>query len=234
MEPTYSSLGQAAGVAAALAVREKRELSDVPVTRIQDALLVQHSTIFFYKDLPGDASVYQAVQKLSLVGATDGDENYRFQADQPATLGEFARMAIMGLDIPLSITASHFSDVPRSHPEFKFIETLYDYSTQSEVEFLSFEVRNNLNYWWGSKSFHGPPVYAYPDKSITKETAASIITGLAKGISISDPKHPAAGLVSASAGLQENESGSATSQVMITRGEAAQLIHQLRGKAGLP
>jgi len=232
MEPVYSSLGQAAGVAAALAVKSKRELSDVPVTDIQDALLDQHSTIFFYKDLPGGAVAYEAVQKLSLLGATDGDENYQFHADQPATLGEFAHMAVVGLDIPLSITAAHFTDVPRSHPEFKFIETLYDYSTQSEKEFFTFEVRNYLNYWWGSKSLHGPPVYAYPDQAVTKEMAISIIAGLAKGISISDPEHPAARVISSGGEglLKKLESASTISPGTITRGEAAQLIYQLRGQ----
>lgn len=41
MEPVYSSLGQAAGVASALAIKHKREISDVPVTEVQDALLDQ-------------------------------------------------------------------------------------------------------------------------------------------------------------------------------------------------
>ena len=45
-------------------------------------------------------------------------------------------MAVNGLQIPLSITASHFTDVPRGHPAFKYIETLYDYSTQSKSAVL--------------------------------------------------------------------------------------------------
>ena len=230
MEPVYSSLGQAAGVASALAVKSKQELSDVPVTDIQDALLDQGSTIFFYKDLPADAPAYEAVQKLSLLGATDGDENYYFHPDQPVTLGEFARMAVMGLDIPLSITAAHFTDVPRSHPEFKFIETLYDYSTQSQEEFFSFEVRNYLNYWWGSKSFHGPPVYAYPDKAVTKKLAGEIIAGLAQGVSIADADHPLAGALSKNMEgvFQKMEFSSTIPDGIITRGEAARLIHQVR------
>ena len=48
-------------------------------------------------------------------------------------------MVVNGLQIPLSITASHFTDVPRGHPAFKYIETLYDYSTQSEEPFFDFE-----------------------------------------------------------------------------------------------
>lgn len=232
MEPVYSSLGQAAGVAAALAVKNKRELADVPVTAIQNELLGQRSTVFFYKDVPGDHRTFEAVQKLSLLGAADGDENYFFHPDQPVTLGEFARMAIVGLDIPLSISAAHFNDVPRSHPEFKFIETLYDYSTQSEEAFLSFEVRNYLNYWWGSKSFHGPPVYAYPDKAVTNQLATAIVAGLAEGVSIADPEHPMAGLKTENMGTSRKEisPGSVKPDGMLTRGEAAQMIYQLRSQ----
>jgi hypothetical protein len=48
-------------------------------------------------------------------------------------------MVVNGLQIPLSITASHFTDVPRGHPAFKYIETLYDYSTQSKEPFFDFD-----------------------------------------------------------------------------------------------
>lgn len=223
MEPVYSSLGQAAGVASALAIKRKRGLGDVPVSEVQDALLDQHAMLFFYKDLPGDAPAFEAVQKLSLLGAADGDENYYFHPGQPVTLGEFARMAVLGLDIPLSISAAHFTDVPRSHPEFKFIETLYDYSTQSEKAFFPFEVRNYLNYWWGSPSFHGPPVYAYPDNAVTAQFASEIISGLVNIISQTDPNHPVAGVA-----VEKN----AEAERILTRGEAARLIFAVRSDAG--
>lgn len=230
MEPVYSSLGQAAGVASALAVKSKRELSVLPVAEVQDALLNQGSTIFFYKDLPGNDGLFEAVQKLSLLGAVDGDENYYYHPGQPVTLGEFARMVVMGLDIPLSISAAHFQDVPRTHPEFKFIETLYDYSTQSEEAFFSFEVRNYLNYWWGNKSFHGPPVFAYPEKAVAKQLAIDIISGLANGVLVAHPDHPASGITPQSIGasLKETASDTINPDEMLTRGEAAQLIYRVR------
>ena len=108
----------------------------------------QGCVLFFYTDLPGDAPGFEAVQKLSLLGAvTDNElhrlrangpatsltdlntEAYRFRPNEPVTMGEFARMVVKGFQIPLSITAAHFSDVPRGHPAFKYVETLYDYST---------------------------------------------------------------------------------------------------------
>ncbi len=204
MEPPWSSLGEAAGVAAALALDTGRELNELPVSDIQDELLKYGNILFFYKDLPADASVFEAVQKLSLLGAVDGDENYYFRPDNPITMGEFARMVVMGLDIPISITAAHFKDVPRGHPAFKYMETLYDYSTQSTAPFFDYEIRNYLSYWWQNQSGHGPPVFAYPDNSVSGEKATRIISGLLKK-SVPEWHTPKANL---------------------TRGEAAQLVYQ--------
>lgn len=204
MEPPWSALGQAAGVAAVLALDSGREVGDVPVGAIQDELLRQRCLLFFYKDFAGDAPEFEAVQKLSLRGAVDGDENYYFRPDQPVTLGEFARMAVRGLGLPLSITAAHFSDVPRGHPAFKYIETLYDYSTQSVKPFLNYEVRDYLNYWWGSRTVKGPPAFAYPERAVTAEVAENIVAGLLRR-PVTVAKEP---------------------RVILTRREAAALIYR--------
>lgn len=215
MEPVWSSLGQAAGVAAAVALNNGSELRDVPIPEVQDILLQQECLLFFYKDMPvdrdfykttpDDSAKYKAIQKLSLKDALDGDENYYFRADQPITLGEFARLAVNGLDIPLSITAAHFNDVPRSNPYFKYIETLYDYSTQAAQPFFKYEIRNYLNYWWGSPSLQGPPVYAYPDHAVSGKQAIEIISGL----------------------LKKQISGSERNDSVLTRGEAALLVYHI-------
>ena len=47
---------------------------------------------------------------------------YRFRPNESVTLGEFAGMAVNGLQIPLSITVARFNSVPRGHPAFKYIE----------------------------------------------------------------------------------------------------------------
>ena len=74
MEPVWSALGQAAGVAAALAIDNQQELKDVPVKQIQDELLKQRSILIFYTDLPADAPAFTAAQKLSLLGAVAGPD----------------------------------------------------------------------------------------------------------------------------------------------------------------
>ena len=212
MEPVWSSLGQAAGVAAALAIDNEQELKDVPVKQIQDELLKQRSVLFFYTDLPADALAFTAVQKLSLLGAVAGPDiddydtagkakglsslemkAYRFRSNEPITMGEFSQLAVNGLQIPLSITASHFTDVPRGHVAFKYVETLYDYSTQSKQPFFDFEP---------SKDFR--TALAHPDKKVSGAQAAKILSGLLKK-KVPAPAKPDADL---------------------TRGEAAQLVYQ--------
>lgn len=220
MEPVWSALGQAAGVAAALAIDNKQELKDVPVKQIQDELLKQRCLLIFYTDLPADSPAFTAAQKLSLLGAVAGpdidDYNtaakskglgslemnaYRFRPNEPITMGEFSQMAVNGLQIPLSITASHFTDVPRGHPAYKYIETLYDYSTQSKWPFFDFEPSEDFR-----------TALAHPDKKVNGAQAVRILSGLLK------KKVPA----------------HSNPDADLTRGEAAQLVYQYREPGDLP
>ena len=211
MEPVWSALGQAAGVAAALAIDNEQELRDVSVKSIQDELLRQQCTLFFYTDLPGDSPAFTAVQKLSLLGAVAGPDineyntkqskglastelkAYRFRPDEPITLGEFSQMVVNGLQIPLSITASHFTDVPRGHPAFKYVETLYDISTQSKEPFFDFEPSDNYK-----------TALAHPEEYVSGVQAVKILFGL----------------------LNKKVSSSMDSEAELTRAKAAQLVHQ--------
>ena len=211
MEPVWSALGQAAGVAAALAIDNQQELKDVPIQQIQDELLKQRCVLFFYTDLPADVPAFTAAQKLSLLGAVAGPDiddyhtagnakglstlemnAYRFRPNEPITMGEFSQMAVNGLQIPLSITASHFKDVERGHPAFKYIETLYDYSTQAKQPFFDFEPSNDFR-----------TALAHPDKNVSGRQAARILSGLLN-TTVFPPANPDADL---------------------TRGEAAQLVY---------
>ena len=107
---------------------------------------------------------------------------YRFRPNEPITMGEFSQMAVNGLQIPLSITASHFTDVPRGHPAFKYIETLYDHSTQSKQPFFDFEPSEDFK-----------TALAHPDKKISSAQAAKILSGLLNK-KVPAPSNPDAGL----------------------------------------
>ncbi|MBM3761232.1 MAG: FAD-dependent oxidoreductase [Acidobacteria bacterium] len=172
MEPVWSSLGQAAGVAAGIALNQNMELAEVPVPSIQDELLKQGSYLFFYMDVPGDHPAFRSIQQMSLRDAMDGNSNYYFRPAEPINLGDFSRLAVNGMGLPLSITAMHFRDVPRSHSAFRYIETLYDRSTSSGKAFLPFELRDYLNYRAAREA------YAYPERPLLVGTAQKILSGL--------------------------------------------------------
>ncbi|MCA9158584.1 MAG: hypothetical protein KDA72_09665 [Planctomycetales bacterium] len=96
-------------------------------------------------------------------------EAYRFRPNEPITMGEFSTMFVKGFQIPLSITAVHFSDVPRGHSAFKTIETLYDYSTQSREPFFDYEVRSE-----GANKI----ALAHPDQAVSFNLATKIVARL--------------------------------------------------------
>ena len=76
-------------------------------------------------------------------------------------------MVVNGLQIPLSITASHFTDVPRGHPAFKYIETLYDSSTQSKEPFFDFDPSDGFK-----------TALAHPEKYVSGVQAVKILFGM--------------------------------------------------------
>lgn len=81
MEPAWMALGQAAGVAASLAVETGAPVRTVAIERLQDRLIAAGAVLIFYRDAaPGDAH-YRALQHFGLRGLVSGWE---------ARLGEVA------------------------------------------------------------------------------------------------------------------------------------------------
>ena len=173
MEPVWSALGEAAGVAASMALKGGKELRDVDVSRLQQALLTRGCKLFFYPDVDARTEDFAAIQRMSLLGAADGDATYRFHPEQAIPLGEFCRLVVAGMDIPISITAAHFRDAPRGHPYYKYIETVYDLNTESGKSFFPFEVRKNP----GSPTMRDAAAFVHPDSSVTGAILAKILTG---------------------------------------------------------
>jgi hypothetical protein len=217
MEPVWSSLGQAAGAAAALALEHGIALKDVPISMIQKSLVQQGCALYFYTDLPGTSDAFEAVQMLSLLGAMDDNDVDRFQRDQaasslthhnlrayqfrpndPVTLGEFARMVVNGLQVPLSITAAHFSDLRRSHRAFKYVETLYDYSSQSLEPFLEYEKVDII-----TESGRTKKTVIHPDRALDGEQAIKILSGV----------------------MNKQLTPRTNPEALLSRGEAAKLIY---------
>ena len=185
MEPVWSALGEAAGAAAVLSLRAGTQFRDLNVTALQQLLLESGEKLFFYQDVDATTPHYTAIQQMSLLGAVDGDENYRFHPERPITIGQLARLLVAGLEVPLSITGSHFRDAPRGNEAFKFIETLYDASTSLGQPFLPFEQRMYLSYG----SFKDSNAYVYPNAPVTQKVFQSMLVGAMRRKGL-----PAAGL----------------------------------------
>jgi hypothetical protein len=126
MDPTWTVLGQAAGVAAALAARSGVEPRRMAVGDIQQELLKQKCKLVFYWDLNGDHPNFDAIQRLSLAGIATGDEDRLFRPDAPLTRAQVASMLVRAFEIWPSVSNSHFTDVTYKHPAFRDVETLFD------------------------------------------------------------------------------------------------------------
>lgn len=68
MEPCWMALGQAAGVAAALAIDDQVKVQRVDISRMQSALINQKSTLIYFKDVPYTDPAFPVVQFMGLKG----------------------------------------------------------------------------------------------------------------------------------------------------------------------
>jgi hypothetical protein len=68
MEPCWMALGQAAGAAASIAIDDRCGVQQVNINKLQDRLLDEGATLFYYEDMtPADKDFKQA-QRLGLQG----------------------------------------------------------------------------------------------------------------------------------------------------------------------
>ena len=68
MEPCWMALGQAAGVAAALAIDHQVKVQRVDISKMQSALINQKSTLIYFKDVPYTDPAFPVVQFMGLKG----------------------------------------------------------------------------------------------------------------------------------------------------------------------
>lgn len=68
MEPCWMAIGQAAGVAASLAIDEKVKVQNVPIARLQDLLVQGKATLIYFKDVNYTDPDFALVQYMGLRG----------------------------------------------------------------------------------------------------------------------------------------------------------------------
>lgn len=75
MEPCWMALGEAAGIAAALALKNGTTVRDVSISSLQRTLLKRGAVLLYFKDLPADHPAYEVFQLLGLQGKITGWES---------------------------------------------------------------------------------------------------------------------------------------------------------------
>ena len=212
MEPVWAQLGEAAGIAAALTVKHKQTFQSLNPALVQAEMLAGGSQLYYYTDIPPDHSAFKSVQRLSLRGAARGYADWSFRPDRTATRAEWAQMLVAAFDLPPSVTAHHFDDVPPPHPAFIAYETLYDHGARAGQHLVKFErlqkvyCDDNLGYL----------VYVRPDADMPADEALRMISIVAK----LDEKTIKARAPFMSASLK-----------WLSRGDAVQLLDVLTTKA---
>ena len=126
MDPTWMTLGQAAGTAAALSVRLGTDVRTLPVQVLQKSLLQQHVRLVFYWDVPLTDPYFASIDRLSLLMGYEGGDKREFCPERPLTRAALAQWLVFAEQLPPSVSNQHFKDVPWTMPEFREIETLYD------------------------------------------------------------------------------------------------------------
>ncbi|MGJ5817599.1 FAD-dependent oxidoreductase [Paludibaculum fermentans] len=133
MDPTWTVLGQAAGVAAALSAKAEVNPRQLAVSKVQSELLRQKARLVFYWDLPLDHPAFQAIESLSLRGSFRGFPDRTFHPDDPLTRAQAAALIAKHFGLWPSVSGHHFTDVPYAHWAFRDVETLHD---QNVLELL--------------------------------------------------------------------------------------------------
>lgn len=127
MDPTWTAVGQAAGIAAAMSAARGIQPRSLPVADLQRELVRQKLKLAFFWDVDAERPDFEAIQLLAVRGAVPADAERRIRPDEPLTRAAAAVMLCRGFDLWPSVSNAHFSDVPWSHPAFREIETLFDH-----------------------------------------------------------------------------------------------------------
>lgn len=88
LQPVVMLIGQAAGVLAALSVKNKINPRDVKCKDVQSELIKAGCQLFPYKDLYNNHPAFEAVQQLALLGTFIDDPSFNFEPDRLITDAE--------------------------------------------------------------------------------------------------------------------------------------------------
>ncbi|MEK7547400.1 MAG: FAD-dependent oxidoreductase, partial [Patescibacteria group bacterium] len=92
LQPVTTSVGQAVGVAAAMASNKGIEPRNIDVRELQEKLFDAKSNLFFFKDLPPDHFAYPYVGRLAVKGYISGYADFTFKPDDSINESDFLKI----------------------------------------------------------------------------------------------------------------------------------------------
>lgn len=118
MEPTWMALGQAAGTAAYISVRQGVPVSRIPVPLVQDVTLLSHQVTIFLKDVEYDDPNFRGLMYGGLIGLFPTEESKPNDALDRGTAAEWVwrwmQVRSPGLQAPKA--GPQFADVAADSP----------------------------------------------------------------------------------------------------------------------
>jgi hypothetical protein len=90
MEPCWMALGEAAGTAAALSIRDNVVPRKVSLADVQDTLLRHKAVLIYFRDVKPDHPAWPQLQKLALRGLLPA---WNAQLNRPVTAARAAELA---------------------------------------------------------------------------------------------------------------------------------------------
>ncbi|MGQ9738645.1 MAG: FAD-dependent oxidoreductase [Armatimonadota bacterium] len=126
MEPVRMNMGQAAGAAAALALRYDTEPKRIPARLVQEVLLRYGVYLYWFPDVTAETRGFRAIQYLAARGYFPQE---RFEPEKMLTRAEAARwlwhrLKQGGWKTEYAKPALPYTDLPEDHPARPAVETL--------------------------------------------------------------------------------------------------------------
>lgn len=92
LQPVTMSVGQAVGIAAAMASEDDVEPRNIGVAKLQEKLLQAKSNLFFFKDLPASHFAYPYVARLAIKGYISGYGDLTFRPNSPVNQADLFKI----------------------------------------------------------------------------------------------------------------------------------------------
>jgi hypothetical protein len=217
MDPTWTVLGQTAGIAAAMSAKSGIPPRVLPVDALQGELVKQKVKLAFFWDVDGERSDFEAIQLLAVRGAARANAERCFRPDDPLTRAEAAVMLFHAFGFWPSVSNAHFTDVPWTHAAFREIETIFD---NGVLRALGVEARwpaaggYNAGKHAGFTQKHQFGAFE-PDKPVTAAELRAMI-GIIESRTVSSPNQTAP--------QSAETKASAAEAKPLTRGEACRVV----------